>query len=323
MTQRTPKSAQKVYRLDEGIRRALNLDASESIFTETQLKEIDTRIFAHKFPDVRFRDFLPIKYIAGHKQVYSYKMYTMYAVAKWLANYADDLPRAGVKAVEFFRKVRGFATSYGFSLLELRAAAAEKEDLEDIEAMAARRATEEFFDAVARAGDSSLDLLGLLNQTNTTSYTVPNGVSGETEWINKTPEEILADLNGIVNNIVTTTKEVEKPDTLILPTEQYTLIASRRLGDGSDITILEHFLKVNPYIKNVASWHHLAGAGAGGTDRMVCYKRDPMNIEMVIGQEFETLPPQQKNLAILIPCHARTGGVVVRYPLGMSYGDGI
>jgi hypothetical protein len=313
----------KVHRLDKAIVEALNMDASESIFTETQLKELDTRLFETKFPDIRFRDFLPIKNVASHKQTYSYKMYTMYGLAKWIANYADDLPRVGVKAVEYFRKIRGFGTSYGWSFQEMRAAAAENEPLEDTEARAARRATEEFFDSVAREGDSSLDLLGLLNQTNTTSYTVPNGVSGSAEWEDKTPDEIVADMHGIANNIVRSTKEVEKPDTLLLPTEQFTLISSKRMGDGDSTTILEHFLKSNPYIKNVASWHHLAGAGAGDTDRMVCYKRDPMNIEFVIGQEFETFPPQQKNLGILVNCHARTGGVVVRYPLSMSYGDGI
>lgn len=301
----------------------LRKDAAESLFTEAQLKEIDTRLFETKFPEIRFRDFLPIKAINTGAQVYAYKMYTMYGIAKWIANYAEDLPRVNVKAVEYFRQIKSFGTSYGWSFQEMRAAAFAKEPLEDTEARAARRATEEFFDTVARNGDTGFGLLGLLNQTNTTAYTVPNGVSGSAEFKDKTPDEVVADLNGIASNIVRTTKDIEKPDTLILPIEQYTDIASRRMGDGSDVKILQFFLEANPYIKNVASWHHLAGAGDGGTDRMVCYRRDPMNIEMVIGQEFETFPPQVKNLDVVIACHARTGGVVVRFPLGMSYGDGI
>ncbi len=311
------------HRLDSIIRNQLQLDASESIFTENQLKELDTRLFERKFPEIRFRDFLPIKHVANHVAKYTYKMYTMYGVAKWISDYANDMPRVGVKAEEFDRNIKGFGDSFGWSMQEMRAAAATKEPLDEMEAMAARRAVEEFFDSVSRTGDSSLGLLGLLNQTNTTAYVVPNGVSGSALWKNKTPDEVVADLHGIVNNIVKSTKEIEKPDTLLLPTEQYTDIATRKMSIYDATPILDHFLKSSPYIKNVASWHHLAGAGSGNTDRMVVYKRDPMNLEMIIGQEFETLPPQLKGMGILINCHARTGGVIVRYPLGVSYGDGI
>lgn len=313
----------KDHRLDSQQRRQLNLDASEGIFVENQLKELDRTLYETKFPEIRFRDFLPVKQISNGAQTYSYKMYTKYGVAKWISDYANNLPRAGVKAVEFFRSIKGFGIAFGWSVQEMRAAAYAQEPLEDMEAMAARRATEEFFDSVARTGDTTLNLLGLLNQSNTTSYTVPNGVSGSAEFKDKTPDEVVADLHGIANNIVTTTREVEKPDTLLLPTEQYTDISTRRMGDGDSTTILDHFLKSSPYIKNVASWHHLAGAGAGPTDMMICYKRDRTCLEMIIGQEFETFPPQTKNLAIEVPCHARTGGVVVRYPLGISYGIGI
>lgn len=298
-------------------------DASESIFTENQLKEIDTTLFSTKFPDILFRNFIPVKHINNGKSVYSYKMYTHYGVAKWISDYASDLPRAGVKAEEFFRKMASFAIAYGWSFQEMRAAAASKEPLEDEEARAARRAVEEFFEAVALSGDSNLGILGILNQVNTTLYTVPNGVSGSSKFKDKNPDEVLADLNGIANNIVASTSDVEKPDTLLLPTTQYTDIASRRIGDGSSGTILKQFLETNQYIKQVSSWWRLAGAGQGGSDRMIAYKRDPANIQMIIGQEFETFAAQIKNLTVVVPCHARTGGVVVRFPLSMSYGDGI
>lgn len=314
---------EKEYRLDFHVKKSLRFDAAESIFVENQLKEIDTRIFETKFPEIRFRDFLPIKNISNAMQTYSYKMYTMYGLAKWISDYASDLPRAGVKAQEYFRQIKGFGIAFGWSMQEMRAAAATNTPLEDMEAQAARRACEEFFDAVARTGDSGLGLLGLLNQTNTTLYTVPNGISGSAEFKDKTPDEVVADLNGIVNNIVTSTKEVEKPDTLLLPTEQFTDISSRRMGDGDSTTILNHFKQSNPYIKNVGSWYQLTGAGTGGSDRMIAYRRDPMNLEMVIAQEAETFPPQMKNLALEIAMHARTAGVVVRYPLSISYGDGI
>ena len=83
-------------------------------------------------------------------------------------------------------------------------------------------------------------------------------------------------------------------------------------------------MAMNADLRNAESWYKLNTADAAGTGpRALFYKRSPEVLELVIPQDFEQLPPQAKNLAFVVPCHARCGGVVVRYPVAMLYLDGI
>jgi hypothetical protein len=130
-------------------------------------------------------------------------------------------------------------------------------------------------------------------------------------------------MNSAVHTIVTTTKEAEKPDTMLLPVDKYAYIASTPLQAGSDTTILQFFLRNSPYITSVEPWDKLTGAGAGPTNRMMVYRRDPDALQLVIPQEFESFPPEQEGLNSVIACHARTAGVQCYYPMSVLYADGI
>ena len=97
--------------------------------------------------------------------------------------------------------------------------------------------------------------------------------------------------------------------TILLPIAQYTYIASRRMGDGDSTTILKHFLMSNPYIKTVESWYSLTGAGSGGADRMVCYRKDPDAVRYLAPVVFESFPPELEGMQYSVACHGRSGGV--------------
>jgi hypothetical protein len=304
--------------------RQLRLDAGESAFFSRQLEHIQAQTYDIKFASLDARKFIPVNNSVHNGAVeYTYRQYTMYGMAKIISNYADDLPRADVKGEEFTSKIRSLGDSYGYSVQDMRSAMMAQVNLDGKKAEAARRAMEEKLDSIARDGDSSHGLTGFLGLSNTTSYTIPNGASGAATWTSKTPDEIVDDLHGIANNIVSTTKGVERPDTILLPLAQYTLIASKRMGDGDSTTILKHFLSTSPFIKRVEPWHVLSAAGSGSTARMVCYRKDPNVLELIVPQEFEQFPPQERNLEVVINCHMRCGGVVCYYPLAISFGDGI
>jgi hypothetical protein len=86
---------------------------------------------------------------------------------------------------------------------------------------------------------------------------------------------------------------------------------------------LQFFLRNSPYITSVEPWDKLTGAGAGPTNRMMVYRRDPDALQLVIPQEFESFPPEQEGLNSVIACHARTAGVQCYYPMSILYADGI
>lgn len=301
------------------------LDAAESAFFARQLEYIQSRTYDQKFPPLKARRYIPVNnQVDNAAAVYTFRAYSQFGVAKILASYSDDLPRADVKGQEFSIQIKGLGDSYGYNVQEIRAASRAGVNLDAKKATAARRAVEVLIDQMGFAGDGKTNAMGLSNIPNAGSYVVPNGAGGFSQWATKTPLEILADLNGIENKIVVDTKENEIPDTLLLPLEQYQLIATTPMSATiPDTTILEYFLRTSQYVKYVDVWDKLDGAGAGGTDRMICYRRDPEAVELIVPQEFEQFPPQQRNLEWVVPCHARCAGVVAYYPLSISYGDGI
>lgn len=301
-----------------------HLDEAHSIMFTRNLEQVRAKAYNVKFPNFKAKMLIPVdSEIDPGVEVIKYEQYTEVGIAKIISDYAQDLPRADVKGKEFTSTVKTIATSYGYSLQEARAAAYAKKALKQLKANAARRANDLKVDQLARNGDASYGLLGLLNQPNATTYVIPNGAAGDTEWTTKTPDEILADMNGIAAAIVESTLEVEIPDTIILPTAQYNLIAGLSMGDGRSQTVLKYFLETNPYIKEVISWWALNQAGTASADRMVCYRRDPDALQLIIPLDFEQLPPQDRALETVIPCDSRFGGVVLYYPLSMAYGDGI
>ena len=73
----------------------------------------------------------------------------------------------------------------------------------------------------------------------------------------------------------------------------------------------------------VEPWHRLEGAGAGGLNRMIGFRADPEVLGYILPREFTQEPPQSKNLEVMVPCRSRCGGTVVRYPLALTYVDGL
>ena len=64
-------------------------------------------------------------------------------------------------------------------------------------------------------------------------------------------------------------------------------------------------------------------AGAGSTDRMMVYPKNPNYIRTEIPKMYREEPPQQKGMEFEVVAEQRTAGILVYYPLAFAYGDGI
>lgn len=304
-------------------------DANETMFLARQLEEIRAKTYDIKRAPLKGLTFVPVDTsVSPGAETVTYRQYEALGFAKMIADYAKDWPTSNAIAREFTSKVKGLGSSYEYSFQEMRAAQFSGVPLAQAKANAARTAIEQEHDDLIQTGNTDQGLLGLLNQSNTTTFSVPNGASGTATWATKTPDEIVADMHDIVNGIAIANKDRADmvATALLLPLTQYTLVASRRMGDGSDVTILQHFLATNPYFANgmgtVSSWHVLATAGSGGT-RMVAYRKDPDCLQYIAPVVFEQFAPQVEGGVTKTLCHGRSGGVVVYYPTTISYGDGI
>jgi hypothetical protein len=266
---------------------------------------------------------------AGAESI-TYQQFDQLGIAKIIANYADDLPRADIKGKEFTSPIRSLGASYGYAIQEIRAAQFAGRNLEQRKANAARRAVEQKINNIGWFGDANSNLLGLINHPNITRVAAPNNLAAtSTLWVNKSPDEILKDLNSLANGIVDLTNGVEMPNTIMMPIDQYTLIHSTARSANSDTTIAQYFLMNNPFINRIEWVNELKAAGVGvspivaGADIMIAYDNSPDKLTLEIPQPFEQFPAQERGLEFVIPVHARIGGVIVYYPLSIAVMEGI
>lgn len=285
------------------------------LFLERQLEFIRPQVFEVTYADIKYPTLLPVTSEAGPgAQTFTYRIMDSTGEFKLIADAADDLPRADISQVEKSINIRSFGGSFGYTVQELRAAQMATIALEQRRATAVRRAYEEKVESVAMFGESSVGLVGFFNNPTV-------DVVAADKWFDTaTAAEMLELLNYGVSAIINASKMKEQPDTILLAYEDYNKISTTRNSDSSDVTVLEYFLRTNPYIRNVEPINQLdAGNSVLNTNRMVVYKRDPEKVQLHIPQPLELFPPQQRGLEFIVPAHARVGGVALYYPKSVIY----
>lgn len=289
------------------------------LFLERQLEYIRPQVFDITYADIKYPTLLPVTSEAGPgAQTFTYRIMDSTGEFKLIADAADDLPRADISQVEKSINIRSFGGSFGYTVQELRAAQMANIALEQRRASAVRRAYEEKVEAVAMFGESSVNLAGFFNNATVDIIAADRWFTGSTA--SGTAQDMLELLNYGVSAIINASKMKEQPDTILLAYEDYNKISTTRNSDSSDVTVLEYFLRTNPYIRNVEPVNQLdADNSVLNTNRMVVYKRDPEKVQLHIPQPLELFPPQQRGLEFIVPAHARVGGVALYYPKSVIY----
>lgn len=306
-----------------------NLDANESAFFARELEFVKAKTYDKKYPQLKATRLIPVSTEAGPgASSITYQMFDQIGIMKIISNYADDLPRSDVFGKEFTSKVKSLGGSFGYNIQEIREAAMAGRPLNAKKAASVRKANEIKVNNLAWFGDTDAGLVGLLNNANIPAATAASGVGG-IPWSVKTQAEILKDMNDSVTAIEETTKGVEIPDTILLPIAQWRIISTTNMGTGTDTTIKKYFMDNNPEITSI-EWVNelkavapLPSGGAGPSDIMIIYRKDPDVLTLEIPQPFEQFPAQERNLEFVVPAHSRIGGVIVYYPLAIDITEGI
>ena len=286
------------------------------LFLERQLEFIRPQVFEVTYADIKYPTLLPVTSEAGQgAQTFTYRIMDSTGEFKLIADAADDLPRADISQVEKSINIRSFGGSFGYTVQELRAAQMANIALEQRRAQAVRRAYEEKVEDVALFGEASVGLAGFFNNATVDVVTADKWFTSGT-----TAQEMLELLNYGVTGIINASQMKEQPDTILMAWNDYREISTRRNSDSSDVTVLEYFLRTNPYINNIEPINQLDKTKSGlTTNRMVVYKRDPGKVQLHIPQPLELFPPQQRGLEFIVPAHARVGGVALYYPKSAIY----
>lgn len=306
-------------------------------FLISQTVSIEAAAYEIQYPDIQYPALIPVD-TSANDWATGVMFFSMDKVgqADWFSHLAKDIPLADVDRQQFEHPIHMAAIGYRYTIQELgQAQMIPGTNLTSDRAAAALRAYEEFMDGLAMRGvppsGISKGMTGLINDPNVTAGNVANdGAGSSTEWADKTPDQILRDINALLTGVYTASLTVEMADTLLLPVDRFTYLADTPRSSTSDMTILEYLRRNNTYTAitgaplTIRAVRGLEVAGAGATARMIAYRRDPQVVKLHLPMPHRFLPVYQNGpLVYDVPGIFRTGGVEIRRPKAFRYADGI
>lgn len=306
-----------------------HLDANTALaFIEGQRVHIETEVNKTIFPEVQYAQLIPIDNSAPEwTRTITVKSAESWGQADWINGNADDIPLAGNKVSKSESTVQMAGIGYGYGYEELQASIAYGVNLPNDDAIAARETYERFVDKVAFVGDESKGMQGLINAAGV----VVEAATAKWRAAATTEDKILADINKLLGGTATATGYALPADTLLLPFEIYTYLASTPLANKSGGTLLTFIRDNNVYTALtgqalvIRAINRLDEGAANGTDdRAAAYSRNPRVVKMHIPMAHRFLPTYQTGaLNFVVPGIFRIGGVEIRNKDGVRYMDGI
>lgn len=195
-----------------------------------------------------------------------------------------------------------------------------------------RMAYDKHLDQNVYKGFEEYGTTGLLNNPDAVESTVADGAKGTGNWKDKTPDEILSD----INTALTATWAAAEydldalPNHILLPYEQYTYILTTKVTDLATETIYDYIMKNNVASKNggslfIGATRWCKGAGTGGTDRMAVYVNHERFVKMdeLVPMSRIMSAPNVANVCYDTAYMANISEVQVLYPQTLTYWDHI
>ncbi|HHK0663016.1 DUF2184 domain-containing protein [Pseudomonas aeruginosa] len=298
---------------------ALGFVVSQTTYIERQVNEI-------VYPDIQYPQLIPVD-TSAPEWIKTVTYYSSDKVGKadWINGNADDIPLASTERSKFETNVHMAGIGYGHGLEEISQAQMLGINLTADDAIAARRAYEEMVDRVALLGDSSKGFSGLFAYPGVTAGSAVTG-----NWATATADQILADVNTALTLQAQGTLFTSFSNSLLMPYSKFLLVATRKVNENGLESILTYLQKNNVYTATtgqplmIRGLNGLDTAGAGGTARMISYRRDPSVLKMHIPMPHRFLPVYQAGpIRWEVPGIFRLGGVDIRRPAEVRYTDGI
>lgn len=196
-----------------------------------------------------------------------------------------------------------------------------------------RKTYDKHMDQNVYIGFSNFGTTGLINDANVTVTNAAAGAGGTATWATKTPDEILKDINDALTAAWKAAEYDESavPNHIILPYEQYTYIATTKVTNLAEKTILAYLLENNILRLTqgkelfIGGCRWLDGAGVGGADRMVVYNNDRrfVKVDELVPLTRAMTQPNATSFCYDTAYAANISEVQIFYPQTFLYVDGI
>jgi hypothetical protein len=187
-------------------------------------------------------------------------------------------------------------------------------------------------DENAYVGIAKYGSTGLLNNADVTVTNAATGAGGTATWVTKTADEILKDVNdAILAAWGNSEHDLDAiPNHIVLPYEQYNYIATTKVSQLAEKTILTFLLENNVAKVNggdlfigATSW--AKGAGVGNTDRMTvyCNKERYVAMDELVPLTRAMTTPNAGTFSYDTVYAGNVSEAEIFYPQTMLYVDGI
>lgn len=190
-------------------------------------------------------------------------------------------------------------------------------------------------DQLVYVGDTAVGMTGLFNHASVTATTAAaTGTGGTTTWATKTPANILADINTLLQNTWAASGYAVIPDRVLVPPSSYGLLLSQTVTAAGNMSILKYLEDNNlaaqrgqPLTILPVKW--AIGMGVGGTpqvlgtvDRAIAYSKDPLRVRYPM-TPLQKTPIQYTGIYHVTTYYCRLGQVEIVYPETFAYLDGV
>jgi hypothetical protein len=174
---------------------------------------------------------------------------------------------------------------------------------------------------------------GLVNNSNiTASMAALNAAGTSRNWKDKTPDEILNDINSAITNAWANSgyDNAGIPNHVGVPPLLYSYIVGTKVSLAADKSILNYLLenniaKANGVNLTIVPMRQLVGAGIGGNDRMIAYVNadDKVTFDITVPLSRVLTQPSVEHMAYLSAYAGQVGQVKFLYTQCVEYVDGI
>jgi len=252
----------------------------------------------------------------------------------WAGKNTTQVTSVSVDIAKLTNPLHIWAAEVKYDVLELESAAklGRPVDEQKWEAMKLKREMD--IDEQVYYGDTGFADTGLINNGAVTPTNVAAGASGFTQWVNKSADEILGDVNAALTTVWANSAWAVMPTDILIPPNQYGYISTQKVSQAGNVSILRYLLENNLIMKSEGKTLDIKpvkwaiGAGVGGTigavgnDRMVVYtnERDRVRFPMTT---MASTPIQYDGLYHKRTYYMRIGRVELVYPQTVGYFDQI
>jgi hypothetical protein len=228
---------------------------------------------------------------------------------------ADDVPTVDVASGRRSFGVVSAAIGFRIGRQEVRRAALQGTyDLAIEKGVAAREAIDKYLDNRILFGVPAAGIQGLLNVKGNIEVGAANG-----DWTNVATDgdDIVDDVAGAIEAMITNSDGVEMPDTVVLPIAQYQAAARKRITENNPVTALAFLQGLFPFVTRW-EWHVPMATAYQSAPAVLIYNSNPSRVRAVMPLPPTPIPRQEEGLVTKVGFEWRFAGVMSPRPKSIT-----